>query len=76
MSRQEGDIKSQFSLKPEITRRLWYLNFKSTFAGKMAELEAKLNYLLNRADDHPYWFYQVELTQFFYQRFCRRWTKA
>ena len=65
MNRQEGDVKSQFSIKPEITRRLWYLSFESTFAGKAAEREAKLNDLLNRADNQLYWFCQVELAKFF-----------
>ncbi len=65
MNRQEGDTKSQFSIKPEITRRLWYLSFESTFAGSTAEREATLNDLLNRADDQLYCFCQVELAKFF-----------
>lgn len=39
MNRREGDSKSQFSLKPEIMRRLWYLSFESTFAGEESERE-------------------------------------
>ena len=61
MNRREGDSKSQFSLKPEIMRRLWYLSFESTFAGDENEREAKLNDLLERANDQLYRYCQVEL---------------
>ena len=65
MNRREGDSKSQFSLKPEIMRRLWYLSFESTFAGDEDEREAKLNDLLERANDQLYRYCQVELAKFF-----------
>ncbi len=65
MNRREGDSKSQFSLKPEIMRRLWYLSFESTFAGDENEREAKLNDLLERANDQLYRYCQVELAKFF-----------
>ena len=65
MNRLEGDSKSQFSLKPEIMRRLWYLSFESTFAGDEDEREAKLNDLLERANDQLYRYCQVELAKFF-----------
>ena len=65
MNRREGDSKSQFSLKPEIMRRLWYLSFESTFAGDAEEREAKLNNLLSRANDQLYRYCQVELARFF-----------
>jgi hypothetical protein len=65
MNRREGDSKSQFSLKPEIMRRLWYLSFESTFAGDVEEREAKLNNLLSRANDQLYRYCQVELARFF-----------
>lgn len=65
MNRREGDSKSQFSLKPEIMRRLWYLSFESTFAGDEDEREAKLNDLLERANDQLYRYCQVELATFF-----------
>lgn len=65
MNRREGDSKSQFSLKPEIMRRLWYLSFESTFAGEESEREKKLNDLLGRANDRLYRYCQVELAKFF-----------
>ncbi|MDD6431748.1 MAG: phospholipase D family protein [Lactobacillaceae bacterium] len=65
MNRREGDSKSQFSLKPEIMRRLWYLSFESTFAGEESEREKKLNDLLSRANDKLYRYCQVELAKFF-----------
>lgn len=65
MNRREGDSKSQFSLKPEIIRRLWYLSFESTFAGEESEREKKLNDLLGRANDRLYRYCQVELAKFF-----------
>ena len=65
MNRQEGDTKSQFSIKPEIMRRLWYLSFESTFAGDEHEREDKLNDLLGRANDQLYRYCQVELAKFF-----------
>lgn len=65
MNRREGDSKSQFSLKPEIMRRLWYLSFESTFAGEESEREKKLNDLLDRANDRLYRYCQVELAKFF-----------
>ncbi len=65
MNRREGDSKSQFSLKPEIMRRLWYLSFESTFAGEESEREKKLNDLLGRANDRLYCYCQVELAKFF-----------
>ncbi len=65
MNRREGDSKSQFSLKPEIMRRLWYLSFESTFAGNEKEREDKLNDLLGRANDQLYRYCQVELAKFF-----------
>ncbi|WP_076461699.1 phospholipase D family protein [Limosilactobacillus caccae] len=65
MNRREGDSKSQFSLKPEIMRRLWYLSFESAFSGKDDEREAKLNSLLSRANDKLYRYCQVELAKFF-----------
>lgn len=65
MNRQEGNSQSQFSLKPEIMRRLWYLSFESTFAGEESEREAKLNNLLSRANDQLYRYCQVELAKFF-----------
>ena len=65
MNRREGDSKSQFSLKPEIMRRLWYLSFESTFAGEESEREKKLNDLLGRANDGLYRYCQVELAKFF-----------
>ena len=65
MNRREGDSKSQFSLKPEIMRRLWYLSFESTLAGDEDEREAKLNDLLERANDQLYRYCQVELAKFF-----------
>lgn len=65
MNRREGDSKSQFSLKPEIMRRLWYLSFESTFAGDEDEREAKLNDLLESANDQLYRYCQVELAKFF-----------
>lgn len=65
MNRREGDSKSQFSLKPEIMRRLWYLSFESTFAGEESEREKKLNDLLSRANDRLYRYCQVELAKFF-----------
>lgn len=65
MNRREGDSKSQFSLKPEIMRRLWYLSFESTFAGDADEREDKLNSLLGRANDQLYRYCQVELAKFF-----------
>lgn len=65
MNRREGDSKSQFSLKPEIMRRLWYLSFESTFAGDEDEREAKLNDLLECANDQLYRYCQVELAKFF-----------
>lgn len=65
MNRREGDSKSQFSLKPEIMRRLWYLSFESTFTGEESEREKKLNDLLGRANDRLYRYCQVELAKFF-----------
>ena len=65
MNRREGDSKSQFSLKPEIMRRIWYLSFESTFAGEESEREKKLNDLLGRANDRLYRYCQVELAKFF-----------
>lgn len=65
MNRREGDSKSQFSLKPEIMRRLWYLSFESTFAGNEKEREDKLNDLLGRANDQLYRYCQVELAKLF-----------
>ncbi|MBB1079134.1 phospholipase D family protein [Limosilactobacillus sp. STM2_1] len=65
MNRLEGDSKSQFSLKPEIMRRLWYLSFESTFSGDANEREDKLNNLLSRANDKLYRYCQVELAKFF-----------
>ncbi|MGN1282660.1 MAG: phospholipase D family protein [Limosilactobacillus sp.] len=65
MNRREGDTKSQFSLKAEIMRRLWYLSFESTFAGEESEREKKLNDLLGRANDKLYRYCQVELAKFF-----------
>lgn len=65
MNRREGDSKSQFSLKPEIMRRLWYLSFESTFAGEESEREKKLNDLLGRANDRLYRYCQVKLAKFF-----------
>ncbi|GGI62977.1 hypothetical protein JOD26_001133 [Limosilactobacillus caviae] len=65
MNRREGDSKSQFSLKPEIMRRLWYLSFESTFAGNEKEREDELNDLLGRANDQLYRYCQVELAKFF-----------
>lgn len=65
MNRREDDSKSQFSLKPEIMRRLWYLSFESTFAGEESEREKKLNDLLGRANDRLYRYCQVELAKFF-----------
>jgi hypothetical protein len=65
MNRREDDSKSQFSLKPEIMRRLWYLSFESTFAGEESAREKKLNDLLSRANDKLYRYCQVELAKFF-----------
>ncbi|MGM9906717.1 phospholipase D family protein [Limosilactobacillus sp.] len=65
MNRREGDTRSQFSLKAEIMRRLWYLSFESTFAGEESEREKKLNELLGRANDQLYRYCQVELAKFF-----------
>lgn len=65
MNRQEGDSTSQFSLKPEMMRRLWYLSFESTFSGDDQEREDKLNSLLHRANDQLYRYCQVELAKFF-----------
>lgn len=65
MNRQEGDSQSQFSIKPEMMRRLWYLSFESTFSGNDDEREAVLNDLLRRANDRLYRYCQVELAKFF-----------
>lgn len=65
MNRKESDTKSQFSLKPEIMRRLWYLSFESTFSGDSFEREKALMSLFNRADDKLYRYCQVELAKFF-----------
>lgn len=65
MNRQEGDSQSQFSIKPEMMRRLWYLSFESTFSGQDDQREAVLNDLLSRANDRLYRYCQVELAKFF-----------
>lgn len=65
MNRQEGDSQSQFSIKPEMMRRLWYLSFESTFSGEDDEREAVLNDLLSRANDQLFRYCQVELAKFF-----------
>lgn len=65
MNRQEGDSQSQFSIKPEMMRRLWYLSFESTFSGEDNKREAVLNDLLSRANDRLFRYCQVELAKFF-----------
>lgn len=65
MNRRESSIKSQFSLKPEIMRRLWYLSFESTFSGNEEQREAVLTNLFNRANDDLFKYCQVELAKFF-----------
>lgn len=65
MNRQEGDSQSQFSIKPEMMRRLWYLSFESTFSGEDNKREAVLNDLLSRANDQLFRYCQVELAKFF-----------
>lgn len=65
MNRRESSIKSQFSLKPEMMRRLWYLSFESTFSGKSERREKALAGLFNRANDDLFKYCQVELAKFF-----------
>ena len=65
MNRQESSIKSQFSLKPEIMRRLWYLSFESTFSGESDQRNAALTSLFSRANDDLFKYCQVELAKFF-----------
>lgn len=65
MNRRESSIKSQFSLKPEIMRRLWYLSFESTFSGNDEKREAALTSLFSRANDDLFKYCQVELAKFF-----------
>lgn len=65
MNRRESSIKSQFSLKPEIMRRLWYLSFESTFSGNDQQREDALTSLFNRANDDLFKYCQVELAKFF-----------
>ncbi|MDH5099731.1 phospholipase D family protein [Lactobacillus kefiranofaciens] len=65
MNRRESSIKSQFSLKTEMMRRLWYLSFESTFSGNNEKREEALNSLFNRANDDLFKYCQVKLAEFF-----------
>ncbi len=65
MNRRESSARSQFSLKPEIMRRLWYLSFESTFSGESEDRKEALNSLFSRANDDLFKYCQVKLAEFF-----------